>query len=58
MRSLASGVTTGPMSEAASRPGPTLTSSAFCFSFATRASPASPTATTAEMAMQRCPAEP
>ena len=58
MRSLASGVTTGPISEALSRPGPTFTSSAFSFSLATRASPASPTATTAEIAMQRWPADP
>ena len=45
MRSLVSGVTTGPISEDWSRPGPTLVSSAFCLSFATRASPAPPTAT-------------
>ena len=39
-------------------PGPTFSARAFSASFATSASPAAPTATTAEIAMQRSPAEP
>src|SRR5262245_14012673 len=58
IRSRASRVTTGPISLDSSRPGPTLTVVAFRRSTSTSASPASPTATAAEMAMQRCPAEP
>ena len=57
-RSLASGVTTGPISELGSRPGPTLMASARSRSFSTSGSAASPTATAIAIAMQRCPAEP
>jgi hypothetical protein len=49
---------TGPISTPACVPGPTGSASARRFSFSTSASPAGPTATTAEIAMQRSPAEP
>ena len=51
-------MTTGPISLSASRPEPTLTFSALSLSTSTSASAAPPTATVAEMAMQRSPAEP
>ena len=49
---------TGPISESASRPGPTLVARAFSDTAATSSSAAPPTAMAAEMAMQRSPAEP
>ena len=58
IRCWASRVTTGPISLSASRPEPTLTARARSLTAATIRSPASPTATAAEMAMQRSPAEP
>ena len=58
IRSFASRVTTGPISLDSSRPGPTLTVEALSRNTSTSASPASPTATVADTAMQRCPAEP
>jgi hypothetical protein len=58
MRSRAAAVITGPISLSASRPGPTLVARAFSATAATISSPAEPTATAAEMAMQRSPAEP
>ena len=59
MRSRAAPVTTGPISLSASRPGPTLTARAFSLTAAIRSSRgADPTATAAEIAMHRSPAEP
>ena len=58
MRSRAAPVTTGPISLSASRPGPTLTARAFSLTAAIRSSAAPPTATAAEIAMHRSPAEP
>ena len=46
------------MSMPSAVPGPILSALAFSASFATSGSPAPPTATTAEIAMQRSPAEP
>ena len=58
MRSRCAAVMTGPMSTPGRVPGPTRRADTFSRSFATSGSPASPTATTAEIAMQRSPAEP
>src|SRR5919108_1669085 len=58
MRSRASAVMTGPISDSGARPGPTLTSRAFCTRRSTGGSATSPTATATEIAMQRWPAEP
>ena len=58
MRCCASRVTTGPISLSLSRPLPTLTARARSLTASTMRSPASPTATAAEIAMQRSPAEP
>ena len=58
MRSRACAVTTGPISDAGSRPGPTRTASALALTASTTRSPASPTVTAAEIAMHRSPAEP
>ena len=57
MRSLAARVTTGPISLAGSRPGPTLVARASSRSRSSNG-PDSPTATAAEIAMQRSPADP
>src|SRR6266704_4222814 len=57
MRSLAAWVTTGPISLAGSRPGPTLVARAISRSRSI-SGPDSPTATAAEIAMQRSPADP
>ena len=51
-------MTTGPISLAASRPEPTVTARALSLTASTTASAADPTATAAEMAMHRSPAEP
>ena len=51
-------MTTGPISESASRPGPTFTLRAFSATAAISSSPAEPTLTAAEMAMHRSPADP
>ncbi len=48
----------GPISDVGSLPGPILIFSARSRIFSTSSSPIEPTATTAEMAMQRSPAEP
>ena len=48
----------GPISTPSRSPGPTRTAAARSRMRDTMASPAPPTATTAEMAMQRSPAEP
>ena len=58
IRCWASRVTTGPISLAASRPGPTLTARARSATASTTASAPEPTATAAEIAMHRSPAEP
>ena len=58
MRCCASRVTTGPISLSWSRPEPTLTARARSLTAATTASAAEPTATAAEIAMHRSPAEP
>ena len=58
MRDRDSGVITGPISLAGSMPGPTVTAVARSFTASTMASPAAPTATAAETAMHRSPAEP
>jgi len=57
MRSLAAWVTTGPISLAGSRPGPTFVASAISRSRSSSGAD-SPTATAAEIAMQRSPADP
>ena len=51
-------VISGPISEVGSLPGPILIFSARSRIFSTSSSPIAPTATTAEIAMQRSPAEP
>jgi hypothetical protein len=58
MRSRAWAVMTGPISLPGLRPGPTVTSSACARRRSTSGSATSPTATTTEIAMHRCPAEP
>ena len=58
MRSRAASDTTGPSSFCSSRPSPTRTASVASFSAGSRRSCASPTVTTTEPAMQRCPAAP
>ncbi len=58
IRCWAARVTTGPISLPASRPLPTLTARARSVTAATTRSPASPTATAAEIAMHRSPADP
>ena len=58
MRSRAAHVMTGPISMPGALPGPVVMRFARAASFATSGSPASPTATTAEIAMHRSPAEP
>ncbi len=51
-------VISGPISFSGSFPGPTLTFGSRSFTAWMKASPMSPTVTTAEIAMQRSPAEP
>ena len=58
MRSRAAHVMTGPISMSGASPGPVVTRLARSASFVTSESATSPTATTAEIAMQRSPAEP
>jgi hypothetical protein len=56
--SLCSAVISGPISDSGSVPGPTFTFGSRSLIAAASGSAASPTATTAETAMQRSPAEP